>query len=330
MRAKVLALAVLLAASAGAAEANETFKDWWTTCDNTRDCAAFGFSELSDEVMGYLKVTRAAAADAQPAAKIAIYADDGPWTLSVDGRFIAAVNAKGEDGAAASADLTPGQSAALVAAAARGTWLEVASAGRPVGRISLAGSAAALRWMDDRQKRAGTVTAILAKGPGKTVPPPPEAPLVRAAPAVAQSDLPKTPPPSVLTATRDCEDHARDLDVDPVVGRLSPQLTLWAPLCSHGAYNLIYRLLVVDARGARPAPIRYPGQAKDESDLMNIEYDAATQTLSNFDKGRGLGDCGATTEWVWDGARFTPKGQNLMGECRGVPPDDWPSSYRTR
>ena len=103
MRAKVLALAVLLAASAGAAEANETFKDWWTTCDNTRDCAAFGFSELSDEVMGYLKVTRAAAADAQPAAKIAIYADDGPWTLSVDGRFIAAVNAKGEDGAAASA-----------------------------------------------------------------------------------------------------------------------------------------------------------------------------------------------------------------------------------
>ena len=84
MRGKVLALAALLAGLAGQAAANETFKDWWVTCDNTRDCAAFGFSELSDEVMGYLKVTRAAAADAQPAVKIAIYADDGAWSLSVD------------------------------------------------------------------------------------------------------------------------------------------------------------------------------------------------------------------------------------------------------
>ena len=27
---------------------------------------------------------------------------------------------------------------------------------------------------------------------------------------------------------------------------------------------------------------------------------------------------------------FAATAQDLMGECRGVPPDDWPVSYRTR
>jgi hypothetical protein len=328
---KGLALAGLLIALAGEAGANETFKDWWTTCDNTRDCAAFGFSEQSADVTGYLKVTRDGVREARPRVKIVMYSDDGgPWRLAVDGRFIANVEGRGEDGGAAFAELTPAQSADLVAAAVRGNWLEVTADGRPVGRISLAGSAAALRWVDGQQKRAGTTTAIVARGRRGAVPPPPAPPVVRAAPAASQAKLPSEPPASVLARTKDCEDQMGDLDVAPVVGRLSPDLTLWAPLCSHGAYNLIYRLLIVDAAGARPAPLSYPGRTEEEFELMNVEYDGATQTLSNFDKGRGLGDCGAQTDWVWDGERFIAKGQLLMGECRGVPLDDWPVSYRTR
>ena len=34
--------------------------------------------------------------------------------------------------------------------------------------------------------------------------------------------------------------------------------------------------------------------------------------------------------WTPDGKGFAATAQDLMGECRGVPPDDWPVSYRTR
>ena len=70
---------------------------------------------------------------------------------------------------------------------------------------------------------------------------------------------------------------------------------------------MIYSFFVVDEKGAaRPLPIRYADTSEATTELMNVSYDAATQTLYNFEKGRGLGDCGATNTWVWDGKGFAP------------------------
>ncbi|MBA4014029.1 MAG: hypothetical protein C0481_19370 [Phenylobacterium sp.] len=334
MTGKVLAMAGLAMAAATPALANESFKDWWVACDNTRQCAAFGFAGEAFEMSGYLKVERGAAAADAPQARLVMEGPPGIWSLSVDGRALASVRAASEDGdGRAAAELTPAQTAAVLSAAANGQALQVAASGKPIGAISLAGSSAALRWMDDKQKRAGGVTALVAKGPATaaSVPPAPELPLVRAAPAASQAGLPKKPPASVMALMGDCDDDIATLEIAPISARLSPDLTLWAPLCTRGAYNMIYSFAVVDAKGvARRLPIRYADTVETTTELMNVDYDPATRTLSNFEKGRGLGDCGAVNTWVWDGKGFAPTAQDLMGECRGVGPGDWVTSWRTR
>lgn len=333
MTAKVLALTGAVVLTASPALANETFKDWWVTCDNTRECAAFGFAGEAFEMSGYLKVARGSGAGDEPAARLVMEGKAGTWSLAVDGRPLAVVQALDEDGQRAAADLTIAQAKAVIAAAANGKALQVSLGGKSLGAISLAGSSAALRWMDDRQKRAGGVTALVAKGPApaSAVPPAPPPPLVLAAPPVSQAGLPAKPPRAVMALMKDCDEDIATLEIAPISARLSPDLTLWAPLCTRGAYNMIYSFTVVDAKGAaRPLPIRYADTPEATTELMNVDYDPATRTLSNFEKGRGLGDCGATNAWVWDGKAFVATAQDLMGECRGVTPDDWPVSYRTR
>ena len=63
---------------------------------------------------------------------------------------------------------------------------------------------------------------------------------------------------------------------------------------------------------------------------MNVGFDAPSQTLSAFAKGRGIADCGATEAWVWDGKGFQIAREQPMPECRGVPPNDWPSLFVSR
>ena len=140
MTAKVLALAGLAMAAAAPASANETFKDWWVACDNTRECAAFGFAGEAFEMSGYLKVARGAHAAEAAQAKLVMEGPPGPWALSVDGKALATVTAASEDGdGRAAAILSAPQTSAVLAAAANGKALQVSAAGEPIGAISLAG-----------------------------------------------------------------------------------------------------------------------------------------------------------------------------------------------
>jgi len=51
--------------------------------------------------------------------------------------------------------------------------------------------------------------------------------------------------------------------------------------------------------------------------LVNAGWDAKTGQLSSYDKGRGLGDCGTSKEYVWDGAMFRLVEARAMPDCRG-------------
>lgn len=335
LRAWIGLVAAGLSALAGAARAeSQVFGDWIVVCDNVRTCSAYGFSELSEE-LAYVRLTRTGDADAPTVASLSQMGEgSGAWGVEVDGQPVARrlPFAAGQDEVYRRASLPPDAAAALVRAIPNGTQLRLVNGGAPLV-ISLKGSSAALRWIDERQRRAGTVTALVAKGPkpASAVPAPPPPPVIRAAPAASQAGLPKALPEALKTGAESCDEDIDTLGFGPEVFRLAPGLLLWQTACSRGAYNIIYDLTLTDERGgnARAATIPYPS-GETTGQLMNVEFDAATQTLSNFDKARGLGDCGALTSWVWTGAAFVLKSSELMPDCRGVPLDDWPTEFVSR
>lgn len=330
------AVGLLAAALCGGAHAQSaSFRDWTAVCDNTRTCSAYGFSPEAVDHLGYLTIKRTGAGAAAPQVSVTAYSEGkGTWRLSVDGRRIAEVTPVGAPEAdPATATLSPAQASAVLAAIRNGRRLTVAPASGAATDISLAGSAAALRWIDDRQKRAGTTTALVARGrrPVSAVSAPPPPPYVKAAAPVSQTGAPTQMPASAKALLSGCDDDIDSLGIEPMVARLSPGVMLWGPACSRGAYNIIYSFILTDERGGnvRRAAIPY-ADGKTTDTLMNADFDPATQTLSNFDKGRGLGDCGAETSWVWDGFGFRLSEQTIMPECRGVLPGDWPTSFVSR
>lgn len=338
---QILAGALLAAALATGAHADSgSFGDWAVVCDNTRVCEAFGFGDLDETgSSGYIVIRRDAGAAAAPTARL-VTAGQGEASLSlaVDGRTPAGLGGLParpleSDPDRRLTELTPAQTQALLPALVNGARLSASEAGRPALELSLAGSSASLRFMDDRQKRAGTLSALVARGARglEAVPPPPAAPVVTPAPAVSQAGLPEAPPAAIAARLSDCDEDLMELGLEPAVARLAEGRLFWALACSRGAYNVTYRLFLSDEAGGAVEPLRlaYPSGEQTE-ELMNIAYDPQTRTLANFDKGRGLGDCGAVTEWRWTGEGFELAEQVFMPECRGVPPEAWPVSYRSR
>ena len=56
---------------------------------------------------------------------------------------------------------------------------------------------------------------------------------------------------------------------------------------------------------------------------------ALDATLSYSNKGRGVGDCGDSATWRFDGNNFVLASYSSLNRCGGVLPDDWPVYWRT-
>jgi uncharacterized protein DUF1176 len=343
MKAWLLATAAALA-MAGAAHAagSKTVKDWTAVCNNLGDCVAFGFSEEGADTDAYLKIDRQAGAAAQP--QVAIVFDSGDkqpaqtWTLSLDGKPIAGLGlvhaAGGENGARAS--LTGAAAEQLIAALRNGAALQLEAGDKSLEEVSLAGSAAVLLWIDDQQGRVGTVTALSRRGaaPASSVHPRLSAPLVRAAALVSQAGLPQHAPRSLIKGVQDCDFDASSGEPDDTIARLSPGVVLWGLECQMAAYNEVSVFFSGDEHAGHLKRVSFPeppgARQASEGELMNVGFAAPTQTLSAFAKARGIADCGSTEAWVWDGKAFQMASSQVMPECRGVPPDDWPSLFVSR
>jgi len=337
----VVAILGALAAPAGAqAAGSKTFKAWYAVCDNLRACVAFGFPDTEADIGGYIRIARAGAPGAPPVVSLAITADDAPkaaaWSVQIDGRAVPGLTGLPvkADGDSQSAHLNPNQAAALVAALRDGQALDVEGGGKSIFTVSLAGSAAALLWVDDQQQRVGTVTALARKGdkPAAAVPPVPAPPALRAGPPASQAGLPSHAPVAVRRARpKDCTANpAGDMDA-PVIARLAPGVVLWGPVCDQGAYSVGNSFMLGDEKGGSLRPVSFPnppGLARTAtSELSDPEFDDKTRILTSFAKGRGIGDCGEMISWVWDGKAFQLLGATVMAECHGVPMDDWPSLW---
>jgi len=351
--ARLLGAGLIAAAALSAAPASadiKQFRDWIAACDNLRACSAYGFDvELSGNT--YIRLERAGAAEAPLRITIAVDAQrDVKFRLAFDDPALAGLPSAPVTGEAIGDDdelkrLTISEPQAVAAALAslrKAKTLVVtridpanAAASDPVkSEISLSGLAAALLWIDDQQKRVGTVTALIGRGdkPAAAVPVVPALPVVTAA-TRPNGPVPKKAPAAVIAKARAvCED--KKLGEPDAVARLDANAVMYSFVCTRlsGAYNYSHALVIEQpGKPVRVAEFRFPreyGATDHDYSPINAGFDAETQTLSTFNKGRGLGDCGSTGEWVWDGEAFRMILSKAMPECRGIGESDWPVLYR--
>lgn len=332
------ALTLLLVGGADASGVNG-FKDWRVICDNLNTCVAFA-TPADEADIAWLRLERSGDAGAAVKIVIAVFAEDdpevggGPWVVRIDGKPVpglAALNPVQDGTGFWRADVPLASTRRLALAARDGLSLTLTRRGGAPVSISLSGGAAALIWIDEQQGRIGSPTALSrAKGRPLVIAVPAK-PAITAGPAQPQTGLPKTMPASVLKAIGDCEDLA-ETGSSAIIARLSPGVVLYAPVCSRGAYNEVFNLVLADeaGRGARTIALPQAQGFGPETliDPMNLDYDPEHRILSSFAKGRGIGDCGDATQWVWDGKAFQLLSMIVMPDCRGVPVDDWPWLYQ--
>ncbi|HEX6742468.1 MAG TPA: DUF1176 domain-containing protein [Sphingomicrobium sp.] len=308
------------------------FGNWIVACDNGRHCEALALpADDGSDSEWTLHVTRDAPGAALPSVEAApAFEDPKAVRLRIDGRDTAF--GFDRDGRAV------GEPRALLAAIAAARKVEIVDAkSKAIATIPVSGASAALRWMDDRQKRAGTVTALIARGarPASDVPPAPPLPRI-ALPPVSKA------PPRKLTAaaaravrkgTNFCDDKPFE-EVETY--RLDAGHTVAIVPCMQHAYQTSYAVVVIDEAGKwRPAPIEQPEppdkywEASDAYVLIEAGYSEDHRLLSMGYKGRGLADCGMGASWAWDGKMFRLASYYALNECRGAPPGTWPSRWQT-
>ena len=304
----------------------ETYKDWTIGCDNRNRCEAVSLLPGSDWPDNPVMVGVARSAGPDAAAEVWVSRDakgSSDVSFLVDGRKVATVTARDGD-----ATLRGPQASALAIAMARGSTMEVRTGNRSLGRPSLAGAGAAIRYMDARQGRAGTTTALVATGPlgplAVRVAPP--TPAIHRA-VIAAGDAPAAlwrEERTALGKFTGCTDEMANGQSE--LHRLSKNDTLILVPCGSGAYNFTTVPVIASGipgrRSFRFAPFDYaPGWGTEEighPTLVNAGWAPEKSLLQSFAKGRGIGDCGTSQTYVWDGSRFRLTEATSMGECRGA------------
>lgn len=310
---------------------SRTFRDWTVVCGNDGACSAFGRVESGT---GWLRIVMPAGPEAVPVVDLGMGmdADSLEPTVTIDGR------AYGLDVADGVARTSADQARALIAALAGGRTAMVGT-GEEAMTLSVSGVSAALLWIDERQGRLDTVTALIRKGdaPASTVPAAPALPVVAAAPAVAQTGMKTgTQLPDAVEALGKVRECRGDTGFSPDFQsatqhyRLAADTVLWGVPCFMGAYNTGYLYVLTDNAGASPRIISLPTTGEAIETPINPDYDPATRRLEAFGKGRGLGDCGTHHQWIWTGQAFVLEHERLMDACMGLTPDLWPVTWDTR
>ncbi|CAN5409120.1 DUF1176 domain-containing protein [soil metagenome] len=327
------------AVSAGPRPASlQTYKDWTIGCDNGGRCEAVSLLPPTAD-FSTSSITLGVVREQGPDAQVEVWlrhADDqlgGTVGFYVDGRKVGTARVVSDE-----ARVRGPQASALAVTAAHGTMMEIKQGDRTVGRLSLAGSAAALRYMDARQGRAGTTTALIASGNL-------DIPALREAPVLPEIRRAIVPPglksvalwrEELIRAGKQsgCSrevDGTREAEEYP----LSKAQTLVLIPCGAGAYNFssvpMIATGVVGRRTFTPARFDFqPGWSEDPAMpmLVNASWDVKLSQLSSFAKGRGVGDCGGSEAYIWDGTMFRLVEAKAMGECRGA--WHWITTWRAK
>lgn len=353
MRIAVGAIFVVLGSSAAPSRAapvesepssSKTVAGWTATCDNLRNCVVVGSSDDGDGLF-YVRLARDAVAAAEPKVKVVLAASD-PIT-GAPGTFQVSINAgtrKTGDSFVVEATKADPYGAALAGEIADPAFLsaiETANAldyvvGTLKGHLALNGLLPALRFVDERQGRVGTLSALVARGrtPMGQVPPPVAEPMVQPTAIAATAVVSPTLSRALLDMAKPaCDPEVVEAHIDAAAWTLGPGRQLVALPCAEGDYNVSVALFTTDGKGGQPRPaiLEQPPKQSDattDNVVVNYEFDVNTLTLASLDKGRGLGDCGTARTWVWTGEIFALLKATELEACPGALPEDWPVTYR--
>ena len=340
---RTLVAGSLLAAPAfaGPVKLGEQFfhKDWAAACDNSLACESVSLApdgDLADAP--WVRIARESGTEAVTV-KIGLSDPKGErYRIFIDGRLVdSGVLSKGEWAIEANSD----NAAKLARAIGRGRKMLILGAdGSKLGERSLNGSAAALIHIDHLQNRAWTRSALLRTGKKARRPksePLPVIPAQRIGKTVAVPDAGTiigvvensncTADPQAVTENSAFSLGKRD----------GSNKVLVLVGCGSGAYNMTMAPYVGTSSDGKkwsfePARFDYPDKpGADMSNvtlLSNADWDAANQQLSSFYKGRGLGDCGNTARYVWDGTLFRLVEASGMDQCNGA--RSWLTLWRAK
>lgn len=338
-------IAALFAAPAAAQDPEpaevQVFQDWYAVCDNGGACEAgsLGNDYSFDGAMA-IRIRRAMGPDG--AFRIVLFSTADSVTgadLTIGGQVWATGAIDEAGGLVVAAD----RSLALARALAAGRDARIVFRGPDAAAqsvtISLAGSSAALRYLDAGQKRSGTVGAIVATGLAPDTATPPELPLVRQVRPRSKMLEPDTGQIAAVKLPDECE-LPEGFGAQPEIGHLhtgpNGDTVLVLIPCGAGAYNFLSMAYIAtrEPRATewdfRLAEFDWPpgGWTAEYGPLQLVNASFEDGVLAAFAKGRGIGDCGNAQSYVWDGARFRLVEASSMPECRGV--WDWPTVWRAR
>jgi hypothetical protein len=329
-------LAFALAAAAPQPGELKTFKDWTVGCDNGRACHAVAL--MPEQGNWEQRVTMSLRRGPEPQAvpEISFDTEVAIAALAAGGRRLP-VRVVQKDGYPA---VRPESVGAMLEAIRANDEIETLDgSGKRSGRVSLSGASAALLYMDEQQRRLGTVTALIRKGaaPASSVPAAPALPIVEEVRPMGRAALAPLPKAKLarLKAAAGCDMTFSQADHPAEARRFRDGATVILVPCSQGAYNGSSLVLVsrkADRSDLQPAAFDFNALAGEGTGPLTppegAYWDEKTGRLSSFFKGRGLGDCGAGQDWAWDGRMFRLIRAEAMGECRGS--TDYVTIWRAR
>ncbi|MEO9600053.1 DUF1176 domain-containing protein [Parasphingorhabdus sp.] len=313
----------------------QTFKDWTVGCDNLGDCEAISLvpdegRASFEEWDGRVSIIRTTGSDDIFKIRILFEAEDiDRYRMIIDGQLV-------DTGPIGQSDYPVeivGTDATKVAKAMiHGNLLTMQGpAGTDITKISLAGSSAALRYIDQVQNRAHTTSALVARGSRIFQPVNSDMPRITVDRWEEATLVPETDTIVALAENSKCKDDRFGLIEDqayPIGKRDDLYRALVLISCGSGAYNFSSTPYIGEyredsAEGWTFAPAKFDRQPSwggegNQPLLINAGWDEEEQTLGSYGKGRGLGDCGNAENYIWDGDMFRMINASAMPECRGA------------
>jgi len=343
-------LATILAFSVQAEPLQAIYNDWQVSCDNLNHCVARNSQDGQELVM---KITREAGPEGKSSVSIDYQRNSDEQTADVPVANHLQMNGKTLSFNHREWDVSTKHLSTtnrlvvndFIATVREGSSIQLAVKAdpaqpvRPV--ISLKGIKAALLAIDAQQGRVGTKTAWVSRGakPASSVPPIPATPVIArfSEPhALSETEI------SAITQNAATTIENNDCSLDPSerevhIFALSNDKALMTVNCDMGAYNLYALGFLV----SRQAPYKMEnltlnmpfklGEDDESPELINADFDPKTGMLSTYDKGRGIGDCGVSSRWVFDRKQFRLAAFASEPSCDGYSRGgEWPVLWVTQ
>jgi hypothetical protein len=329
-------------ASPRAVPAYGEIKDWVVACDNTRFCDAQGGSEDHPDLS--MTIRRQAGPGGLLDVTLESQARLAPASLRLDGAPLDATGPWSGNDSQTSLVISQQAAAAFLRTIRNGADLSFGPAQEGTTAVlSLRGLAAVLLLMDDVQGRIGGETALARPGPipADQVPAEPALPKVKVAVAAPPPLSPQAAQALIASVRGARQDALTKAECEPEedvatshpgdeAQLLSRREALVLLECFRGAYqsmSLAYRVPLDRPDKAERLVLPLPLEPAPRDTFFSAQFDPKTGLFSMRGLGRGLGDCGSSASWAFDGKGFQIAAYAKQSRCKGN--ISWPVLWRS-